>query len=116
MLEDQRFDRIKSGTLSLAASSVNPSYALAVGIGKFVTKMVAERRSKNQDHMIGVLYISLNRLEHYRHGERKRDNVPDLTNNMFVDYSIFGFDLLPRRLPLASGRIHPRPITVRHNA
>ena len=89
------------------------SDAAEVRLNSFIT--TDETRLPNMDEMIGVLCMSLNRLKHYRHGERKRDNVPDLTNNMFVDYSIFGFDLVPRRSPLAPGRIYPRPITVRNN-
>jgi len=96
----------------MAAASANPSYAAAVGIGKFVTKTIADQRRKNQDDMIGILYTSLNRHEHYPYAERKRDNVPDLTNNMFVDYSIFGIESPEqaslRRLPPVSDKIRPR--------
>ena len=42
--------------------------------------------------MIGILYMLLNRVEHYLHGEQKNDDVPDLTNDMTVDYSIFTYD------------------------
>jgi len=111
-VHDREFDDIISRTLSLAAVSANPPYAAAVGIGKFVTKTIADQRRNNQDDMIGILYTSLNRHEHYPYGERKRDGIPDLTNNMFVDYSIFGFESLEqaslRRLPPAGGKIRPR--------
>ena len=36
--------------------------------------------------------MSLNRWEHYPNGERNSEGVPDLTGNMLIDYSIFGFD------------------------
>lgn len=111
-VHDRKFDHVISRTLALAATSANPPYAAAVGIGKFVTKTIAEQRRSNQDDMIGVIYTSLNRHEHYPHGERKRDNIPDLTNNMFVDYSLFGFESPEqaslRRLPSTTGRIRPR--------
>ncbi|MBP1730274.1 MAG: hypothetical protein H6Q55_703 [Deltaproteobacteria bacterium] len=45
---------------------------------------------QNKDDQIGVAYQSFNRFEHYPHGERKKDDVPDLSNNIFIDYSIFG--------------------------
>ena len=90
VIEDREFDSFVANTLAVAAAASNPSYVAAVGIGKYVVKMLAERRENNKDDMIGVLYTSLNRHEHYPHGERKRDNVPDLTNNMFIDYSMFG--------------------------
>ena len=113
VIQDEELDQVVARTLALAAASANPSYVAAVGIGKFVTKLVAERRRENKDDMIGILYASLNRFEHYRHGERKKNNVPDLTNNMFVDYSLFGFDPHAqfgpiRRLPPATGAIQPR--------
>ena len=37
-------------------------------------------------------HLSLNRMEYYPNGERKRDDVPDLSNNVRVDDSIFGAD------------------------
>lgn len=42
--------------------------------------------------MIGILYMSLNRREHYLHGDRKKDNVPDLQNQMTINYPIFAYD------------------------
>lgn len=35
--------------------------------------------------------MSLNKQEHYRYGERKRDGNPDLSGNIRVDHSIFAF-------------------------
>ncbi|MCA9124613.1 MAG: hypothetical protein H6822_34995 [Planctomycetaceae bacterium] len=115
VLQNDEFHATLDNTLALAATAANPSYTVAVSIGKLVTKMLAQQCRKNDDDMIGVLYTSLNRREHYPHGERKKDNVADLTNNMFVDYSLFGFDPQPQpalmqRLPPISvtGGIQPR--------
>ncbi len=113
IVDDREFDGLVADTLSLAVTAANPSFAAAVGIGKFVAKTLAERIRHNQDDMVGLLYTSLNRREHYPHCERKRDHVPDLTNNMFVDYSIFGFEPHPqtpplRRLPPVTRGIRPR--------
>ena len=108
-------DQVITRTLSQAIATANLSYSVAIAVGKFVTQMVFERKRTNKDDMIGILYTSLNRFEHYRHGERKKNHVPDLTNNMFVDYSIFGFDPQPqsgpiRLLPPVSGTIQPRRV------
>ncbi len=113
IIHDREFDGLLTDTLSLAATTANPSYAAAIGIGKFVARTLAERIRNDKDDMVGLLYTSLNRREHYPHGERKRNHVPDLTNNMFVDYSIFGFEPHPqspplRRLPPVAGKIRPR--------
>jgi len=111
--QDRAFDGFLADTLSLAATATNPSFAVAAGIGKFVARTLAERMRDNKDDMVGLLYTSLNRREHYPHSERKRDHVPDLTNNMFVDYSIFGFEPHPqspplKRLPPVTRGVRPR--------
>jgi hypothetical protein len=59
-------------------------------IVKFIFRVVAETMLGNRDDQVGVVYQSFNRFEHYPHGERKRDDVPDLSGNMRLDYSIFG--------------------------
>ncbi len=43
-----------------------------------------------RDDQVGLYYLSLNRMEHYPNGERKRDDVPNLSNNVWVANSIFG--------------------------
>ena len=55
----------------------------------YLTGVLTDRIKKNKDDVIGTLYMSLNRVEHYPQCFRKIDNVPDLTQNMFVDYIIF---------------------------
>ncbi len=121
IVHDEGFDRFITNTLALAASAANPSFVAAVGIAKFVTKIIADGRGKNKDDLIGVLYTSLNRREHYQHGERKKNNIPDLTNNMFVDYSMFGFDSRPdpgliRRLPPITAMAQPPQVPTRRSA
>ncbi|MEO8498096.1 MAG: hypothetical protein ABI614_23770, partial [Planctomycetota bacterium] len=100
VLQNDEFQSTLNQTLAIATTAANPSYAAAVSIGKLVTKMLAQQYRQNDDDMIGILYTSLNRREHYPHGERKKDKVPDLTNNMFVDYSLFGFDPQPQPVPM----------------
>jgi hypothetical protein len=39
---------------------------------------------------VGYFQSSLNRAEHYPHAARDRQNVPDTTGNILVDYTIFG--------------------------
>ncbi len=121
IVQDRGFDQFISSTLTLAASAANPSFVAAVGIAKFVTKVIADGRGKNKDDLIGVLYTSLNRREHYQHGERKRNDIPDLTNNMFIDYSMFGFESQPdpgliRRLPPVTAMRQPPTIPTRRRA
>jgi hypothetical protein len=92
VFKDKDFDGFTTNVLRLLSAAVNPSYIAAVEIAKFITKVVVKNLKKDREDMIGVLYMSLNRREHYPHGERKKDDVSDLTDNMLIDYSIFGFD------------------------
>ncbi len=45
---------------------------------------------RNQVGQVGISWQSSYRLENKVHGERKCDGVPDLTQNLRIDYSIFG--------------------------
>lgn len=92
VINDEVFDDFTSSLLVLLASAANPSYIAGVQIAKFIAKVISDNLKKDKDDLIGILYMSLNRREHYPHLERKRDDVWDLTNNMQIDYSIFGFE------------------------
>jgi hypothetical protein len=92
IVNDVEFDKFTGNLANLMVGVPNPAYLAAVAIGKFATKITIKTAKKNKDDMIGIIYMSLNRWEHYPFGERKKDDVPDMTNNMLVDYSIFGFD------------------------
>jgi hypothetical protein len=84
------FDDFTSNVLSLAGAAANPAAAAGVTIAKFVFKLVTDTMISKKDDQVGVAYQSFNKFEHYPHGERKRDDVPDLSNNLRIDYSIFG--------------------------
>lgn len=84
------FDGFVNNVLVLASAAANPAAAAGVAIAKYVFGIVANTMMENKDDQIGLAYQSFNRFEHYPHGERKRDDVPDLSNNVRIDYSIFG--------------------------
>lgn len=84
------FDGFVDNVLILASTAANPAVAAGVAIAKYVFGLVADTMIENKDDQIGLAYQSFNRFEHYPHGERKRDDVPDLSNNVRIDYSIFG--------------------------
>ena len=82
-----------AGTLGGLLKNVpNPAFKAYNQIAKYAIDTISKIAKENKDDMIGIVFMSLNRNEHYIHGERKKDDVPDLTNNMQLDYSIFGFD------------------------
>ncbi len=90
VVDGKDFDTFASSALTLLASAVTPQLAAAAAIAKFVSRAIPQVLVRNRDDQVGLYYLSLNRMEHYPNGERKRDDVPDLSNNVRVDYSIFG--------------------------
>ena len=89
---------------TLIGSIPDPSFAVGMAAIRFISGIVATSLKNNKNDMAGLLYMSLNQYEHYPHGERSSKKVPDLTGNMLVDYSLFGFNNepprhFPKRLP-----------------
>jgi hypothetical protein len=86
------FNTFASSLGSLVATAANPAFRAGVEITKFVTEVMSQRLQDEDDEQLGLLYLSLNRTQHYPYGERKENAVTDLTGNMLVDYSIFGVE------------------------
>lgn len=83
------------------AGVANPTLMVGYEVSKFIAGVWLTQKGKNKDDQIGLLYTSFSRAEHYPNGHRDKQDVPDLTNNMFVDYTIFGVDEKPKRKPRA---------------
>ncbi len=92
IVEHPEFGQLSHNLIGVLGKVPNPAFVVASEIGKFAINLLTERGKKNKDDQVGLLYLSLNRHEHYPFGERKRDDVPDLTQNMLVDYSLFGIE------------------------
>jgi hypothetical protein len=92
IVNDEGFDDFASRLLTLVSGKTNPGLTAAIAIARYAIQITAKEVRENKDDLIGILYTSLNRREHYPHGERKKERVNDLTNNMQIDYSLFGFD------------------------
>ncbi|PLR34048.1 hypothetical protein CYR32_12595 [Chimaeribacter coloradensis] len=91
----EEFNNFATSLGSLVATAANPAFRAGVEITKFVTEVMSQRLRDEDDEQLGLLYLSLNRAQHYPHGERKEDAVTDLTGNMLVDYSIFAVEGAP---------------------
>lgn len=91
ILADKGFDSFTKSISGLLKKSANPAFTATTEITKYIINVIANAARANKDDLIGILYMSLNRQEHFLHGERKKDDVPDLTNNMLIDYSIFAY-------------------------
>jgi hypothetical protein len=78
-------------TTGLAALAVkNPLAVAAVSLTGLVFRLVLKKLlSENRNDLIGYWHETLNRSEHYPHGIRNREDVPDSTRNMLVDYTLF---------------------------
>lgn len=90
VIHDKDFDTFGNNLSKVLTGAVNPIFTAGVEIGKFVLSFVAKKLQTTPDNQIGLFYMTLSRQEDYPHGERKRDNIPDLTGNMHVDYSLLG--------------------------
>ena len=97
IVKHPEFDTLSGNLLSVLNKVPNPAFIVASEIGKFAVNLLLEKGKKNKDDQVGLLYLSLNRQEHYPFGERKRDDVPDLTQNILVDYSLFGVETSKRK-------------------
>jgi hypothetical protein len=84
------FNDFIDDVLLVAGAATNPAAATGIAIAKYVFGIVSDTMIENKDDQVGLAYQSFNKFEHYPHGERKKDDVPDLSNNLRIDYSIFG--------------------------
>jgi hypothetical protein len=79
------------GLLQIGSTLANPVYAAGVQVAKFVADASARRLMDKGDKQLGAVSTSFVRPEDYPQGIRERSNVQDMTGNMFMDYSIFGY-------------------------
>lgn len=90
ILGTPEFDSFTADLITLVAGAANPELTLAFKIGKYIATEVGKGLANNKDDQIGLFAESLNRFQHYLHGERKCNGVPGVNGNIFVDYTIFG--------------------------
>jgi hypothetical protein len=84
------FDGFAQSLLTLVSAAANPAEVAGVAIAKYIFEHIAEAMIEDKDDQVGLAYQSFNRFEHYPKGRRKKNDVPDLSNNVRIDYSIFG--------------------------
>jgi hypothetical protein len=75
-----------------ALTVTNPVLSGVIGVGAIVTNLLRQKLRANKDDLVGYWQTTLNRTEHYPHGLRDRQDTPDTTGNMLVDYTLFGFE------------------------
>ena len=92
IVESEDFSNFADETIATVSNQANPGVRIAFKISKFFSGMLGRSLAGNKDDQIGMYIESLNRFQHYGHGERKRDNRRGVNGNIFVDYSIFGVE------------------------
>jgi hypothetical protein len=100
ILGEPGFASFSTNVLALiqaGSAVVNPAYAAAIEVAKFVAQAGARRLMKKGDRQLGAVTVSFIRPEHYPAGLRESHEVHDMTGNMFYDYTIFGYK---RALPV----------------
>ncbi|NGP88354.1 hypothetical protein [Fodinibius halophilus] len=89
VVNDSEFDAFADNLGTLVWGAANPAFTAGVEVAKYTVSTVSKILQEAGDEQVGILYMSLNRNQHYLHGERKKDDVPDLSGNLHIDYSIF---------------------------
>ncbi|MDR1273097.1 MAG: hypothetical protein LBK12_00970 [Odoribacteraceae bacterium] len=75
-----------------ALSLTNPLLTGAIAVGGVTANLLRKKLRANKDDLVGYWQCSLTRAEHYPHGVRDRQDIPDTTGNMLVDYTLFGYE------------------------
>jgi flagellar protein FlgJ len=75
-----------------ALTATNPVLSGAIAIGSVAANLLRQKLLTNKDDLVGYWQATLNRAEHYPHGARDKQAVPDTTGNIQVDYTLFGFE------------------------
>jgi hypothetical protein len=75
-----------------ALAITNPILTGTIGVGRVVLSLLRKKLKTNKDDLVGYWQCALNRQEHYPHGIRDRQDIPDSTGNILVDYTLFGYE------------------------
>jgi hypothetical protein len=75
-----------------ALSVTNPILTATIGVGRVLLQLLRQKLRNNKDDLVGYWQCVLNRTEHYPFCVRDKQDVPDTTGNIQVDYTLFGFE------------------------
>lgn len=95
LVEEILTDSTIASLLETAASltgMANPTALLISKLVSLLSKACITVFKKDKDDAAGEFLCSFIKQEHYLHGNRNKEDVVDMTGNMYVDYSIFGFE------------------------
>jgi hypothetical protein len=78
--------------VGFALAVTNPILTAAISVGGVLTQLLRQKLRNNKDDLVGYWQCLLNRNEHYPYCVRDKQDVPDTTGNIQVDYTLFGFE------------------------
>ncbi|KAF2081224.1 hypothetical protein [Flavobacterium sharifuzzamanii] len=90
ILTDSNINVLTKGIEALAKTT-NPVSGAVVELSKLVVGVILDIAKNKKDDQVGYYLSSFIEKLDYPNGIRDKQDVPDLTGNMFVDYSIFGY-------------------------
>jgi hypothetical protein len=77
--------------IGFALAVTNPILTAAISVGGVLVHLIRQKLRNSKDDLVGYWQVILNREEHYPYGVRDKQDVPDTTGNIRVDYTLFGF-------------------------
>ena len=81
-----------AAAIGLALTVSNPVLTAAISVGGVLVHLLKKKLRTSKDDLVGYWQNILNREEHYPYGVRDKQDVPDTTRNIQVDYTLFGFE------------------------
>ncbi|MDR0836282.1 MAG: hypothetical protein LBN11_06885 [Tannerella sp.] len=79
-------------TVTTALTAANPVLGTAIAVTRVIASLIQKKLKTNKDDLVGYWQMQLNRAEHYPHGTREKQDSPDTTGNILVDYTLFAYD------------------------
>jgi hypothetical protein len=79
------------GAIGSLASLSNPLTSVITTLLSLVSDALIEIFKHDKDDQAGLLLTSFIQQQHYPNGKRDKEDVPDTTGNMFIDYTIFAY-------------------------
>lgn len=89
---DNKFSEISSKIFELVGSAATPQINAGIYIANEVCKTFSSILKNNKDDLAGLIDQSFIRIKHYPQGSRHKEQVQDVTGNMWYDYFIYGLD------------------------
>jgi hypothetical protein len=77
--------------IGFALPVTNHILTAAISVGGVLVHLIRQKLRNSKDDLVGYWQVILNHEEHYPYGVRDKQDVPDTTGNIRVNYILFGF-------------------------